>query len=104
MYPSFGLSLRGSLYHLDAINFGDFCFCIPGVLDRRMTSVTFEIGSNNLNTISVAVIDRIMDHSAVCRLTLERGHQYHLCHQAPPSNSRTILSVALEIPSMPGGR
>jgi hypothetical protein len=25
-----------------------------------------------------------VDHPAVCRLTLERGHQYHLlCHQAP---------------------
>jgi hypothetical protein len=59
----------------------------------------FEIGSNNLTTAGT-VIDRKVDHPAVCRLTLERGHQYHLlCHQAPPSSSRIILSVALEIPS-----
>ena len=59
----------------------------------------FEIGSNNLTTAGT-VIDRKVDHPAVCRLTLERGHQYHLlCHQPPPSSSRIILSVALEIPS-----
>ena len=59
----------------------------------------FEIGSNNLTTAGT-VIDRKVDHPAVCRLTLERGHQYHLlCHQAPPSSSQIILSVALEIPS-----
>ena len=59
-----------------------------------------EIGSNNLKTPATA-IDKIMDYLAVCRLTLERGHQSHLfCHQAPVSiSSRTILSVALEIPS-----
>jgi hypothetical protein len=44
----------------------------------------FEIGSNNLTTAGT-VIDRKVDHPAVCRLTLERGHQYHLlCHQVPP--------------------
>ena len=65
--------------------------------------MTFKIGSNNLNT-TAAVIDRIMDHPAVCRLTLERGHQSHLlCHQAPLSSSLIILSVALEIPSRSGG-
>ena len=43
--------------------------------------MTFEIGSNNLNT-TAAVIDRIVDHPAVCRLTRERGKQSQLlCHQ-----------------------
>src|SRR5882724_10295910 len=65
-----------------------------------MTSVPLKIGSNNLKTPDT-VIDKIMDYLAVCRLTLERGHQSHLfCHQASVSiSSRIILSVALEIPS-----
>ena len=63
-----------------------------------------EIGSNNLKTPDT-VIDKIMDYLAVCRLTLERGHQSHLfCHQASVSiSSRIILSVALEIPSRSEG-
>jgi len=69
-----------------------------------MTSVPLKIGSNNLKTPDT-VIDKIMDYLAVCRLTLERGHQSHLfCHQASVSiSSRIILSVALEIPSRSKG-
>jgi hypothetical protein len=66
--------------------------------------VPLKIGSNNLKTPDT-VIDKIMDYLAVCRLTLERGHQSHLfCHQASVSiSSRIILSVALEIPSRSKG-
>src|SRR4029450_11851472 len=69
-----------------------------------MTSVPLKIGSNNLKTPDT-VIDKITDYLAVCRLTLERGHQSHLfCHQPPVSiSSRIILSVALEIPSRSRG-
>ena len=42
-----------------------------------------EIGSNNLKT-PATVIDKIMDYLAVCRLTLERGHQSHLFTIRPP--------------------
>src|SRR4030095_3616925 len=67
----------GVTVHFDAINFGNFYLCVFGVLDRRMTSVPLKIVSNNLKT-PATVIDKIMDYLAVCRLTLERGHQSHL--------------------------